>query len=220
MTWIEWAQVVATSTVLAALINQLISALAAGRRQRRELDRQTAGQQAAEEHQLATQVRDLDHQAELQRREHEHQQLVQEEQRRHEALLREEASHAAARDRFIGDVSDAVYWIEHRAGEVHGLDGDWVPDHSPTPRLKTVPEVCEVLRAVETQHPSAVIRQRAAGLRRALEGQYGSIEQVYDQPGREWVRDTGNDPSRDRFQEWIATGKALIEEMHASSHEI
>jgi predicted Abi (CAAX) family protease len=66
------------------------------------------------------------------------------------------------------------------------------------------------------QHPSRNARERAAGLREALEARYGSIEPVYDSHVKEWVHQTGNDPSAERFREWVDMGKALIDAIHTT----
>lgn len=212
--WVEWVGFLSASSVVVAFVG----AVAAGRRQRRDLTNQKASQEAAEAHQLATQANDLAHQRRMQEREHGHQARLQNERRRHEALLRAEAAHEAARDRLISDAADAVYWMEYRQGDVYGLDFDWVPDHNPKPRLSDVSEVCEILRTVEMQHPTPDVRERAAGLRDSIQAQYGSIEPVYDRRLKETVHKTGVDPSIETFQKWIAEGLALIEAMHSRRH--
>jgi hypothetical protein len=153
-----------------------------------------------------------------QRSEQAHQRALQEDQREHERRLRVEEAHAKARQDFLEDVAGALDWLSYEWGNVHGLDADWVPDHDPTPRFKSITEVIQALRCVELRHPTRTVRELARTLRENVSAHYGSIQPVWNHQLQEHEQRTGVPPGFDTFADWVRTGESLIDAIHEPPH--
>ncbi|WP_327639537.1 hypothetical protein OHB24_14575 [Kribbella sp. NBC_00482] len=154
-------------------------------------------------HQETTQARQLEHQETIQARDLEHKQRLQAEEREHQTAVRREAAFFEARKELVPLAVAVLDWVDWQYGKEHGDEADYHHIQRKPAKLADASEAIAALQRIAGEHPSKMVRDRAAYLK-------GSLDSAYNMPNPDGVAE----PDSTEMSRWLREADELVHAHH------